>query len=281
LEEHRDPPQGLVDMKRNWLLSESDKAQIVRDYMAGVDARTLGRRHGVSGTAIGGLLRRRGVPIRGAGFASRRYSVNASAFRDMDDNDTQYWLGFLTADGMLKTNERGQYELRVVLSHRDVSHLELFRAFLKSSSPIKEVAVCGYPGSTAARRISVYSDELGRSMEAIGFAKDSLNRVAPASVAFSPHFWRGVVDGDGWIGFHRSGGARMDLVGGRELMTQFSRFVAEVAPRSAVMPCPHKSIYRVGLSYGTAFAVIASLYGDHGVSLKRKQEVASRIIVAG
>jgi hypothetical protein len=57
--------------------------------------------------------------------ALRRYALDESFFNCIDTEDKAYWLGFLTADGLI-----GDDFVRIDLQLRDIDHLHKFTASL-------------------------------------------------------------------------------------------------------------------------------------------------------
>lgn len=80
-------------------------------------------------------------------------------FREVNDENTAYWLGFLAADGCVKEDK---HQLVLGLSQKDKNHVEKFRQFIGSNANITEQDVlCStngkyYPSST----LSIYNNEL-------------------------------------------------------------------------------------------------------------------------
>jgi hypothetical protein len=187
--------------------------------------------------------------------------------------DALYWCGFLFADGSIARSRQRAPSVALVLSERDLGHVEKFRTFLGSSH-----AITRFPrqaGSFNGRpvcRFSVRSTRLVERLEELGMVGGA---VSPA-LADSHHFWRGVVDGDGYIGI--SGGhAQFKLVGTAWLLEYFRAFLVAEGVTGRISVRPHKGIYVVGSSWGGAERIIRRLYGDAPTSLARKANAARNI----
>ena len=119
----------------------------------------------------------------------------------------RYWAGFLFADGTI-VRRTGSPEVAVVLAEKDVAHVEKLRSFLGSDPAItrirKEQQRGNFGGASGTVRFSVRSERLVGRLEHAGMVANQ-GRVACVELAHSADFWRGVVDGDGWVGrgFHR------------------------------------------------------------------------------
>jgi hypothetical protein len=112
-----------------------------------------------------------------------------------------YWAGFLAADGCVK-----QYGLSMELGMVDRGHLEKFRAFLKSNADIRKRRKKSFNKISEFAAISIYCKYLADVLI------DRFNIVPAKSLILEPpdlsndmrrHFIRGLVDGDGSIGWHK------------------------------------------------------------------------------
>jgi hypothetical protein len=170
----------------------------------------LGRKFGVSSTAIILLAKRRGVYKPRNRYFARKHATRHNAFTNLEQEAAAYWFGFLFADGCV----HGNY-VSMRLAARDRLHLHRFAKFV------------GAPGAVKAGRdkrrldyshFAVYSKQLVADLRRLGCVprKTYLGkwpRIPPKSIR---HFLRGLVDGDGGFsirfkGNHRS--IRMYLCG--------------------------------------------------------------------
>lgn len=254
-----------------WKLSEDQKSQAVTMYLGGASSVEIAGALGVSCPAILGLLRRRSVLIRTMSECQRRLSYDNTAFADATE-DAAYWAGFLMADGSVVGNE-----IALVLSSKDRSHVENFRDFLRSDHALIDTG-------HATVRFSIRCEKLVSDLARFGVVARKTHTAKAILVDRSPHFWRGVVDGDGSIGISRRGNShlpRLELVGSKNLMLQFADFVRQTSPGCTATVKPHKSIYRVGLLGLHAGNVINKLYSCKGIALTRKANAALNILRSG
>ncbi len=122
---------------------------------------------------------------------------------------------------------------------------------------------------TGAATISVNSDRLVADLALHGVIPNKTHVATAASLQHDRHFWRGVIDGDGWLGTTLGRYPAIHAHGSWPLMEQFATFVRSVTS-STVEARPHKSIARVALSGASAAAVIAILYDGANIALTRK-----------
>lgn len=234
-------------------------------YQDGATTTALSARYGVSVPAICGILERRGVPRRNASMAQRRHAVDHHAF-DRPSPAADYWAGFLFADGTI-VRRSGAPEIALVLSSRDDEHVGAFRDFLQSTHAIHRRSTNGAWGAHGCTRFSVRSGGLVEALDRLGYKQRPTGRLRR-----SADFWRGVVDGDGYVATDR-----LELVGDAVLLGHFATFVRGLVSTTATVK-PHKSIYRVSLGGGTARRVIAALYDRPGPVLGRKHNAALNIL---
>ena len=87
------------------------------------------------------------------------------------------------------------------------------------------------------------------------------------------HFWRGVMDGDGWFG-NRNGhdGDKIVLVGSRDLLYQFKQFIKKSIPGTVIrIKLDDKyCCYRLYVYSNTARMLAKLLYENCLVALDRK-----------
>jgi hypothetical protein len=93
------------------------------------------------------------------------------------------------------------------------------------------------------------------------------------------HFWRGVFDGDGWIG-NRNGkdGDKMILVGSHDLLHQFKDFIQRRIPESIATIKQDGNCYRLFTYSNTARLLAKLLYDDCSIALDRKLSKAQKMI---
>jgi hypothetical protein len=262
-----------------WKLTVDQKSSVVSRYSDGESSEVLGLEYGVSAVAIRGIVRRRGGKMRSYSDAARTGTRDDFSFHAITD-DSAYWSGFMMADGCVYKNA-----IAIVLSIKDVGHVEKFKKFVKSSNKLIHIDNSKYGSfsGTASVRFEVRSRQMADDLAEFGIVpnKTMIARVCDA-LKYNTHFWRGVVDGDGWIGVnHKRGDARLDLVGSFELMNQFCDFIRFSCPSYRGMVRPHKGIFRVGLCGIFASYVIRLLYDSAHTGLDRKMNAARNILAAG
>ncbi len=251
---------------------------IVEAYLAGASAERAAAQFGYNHVTGLNVLKRRGIKTRSLSEAQRRYAVDENFFDYIDMPDKAYWLGFLTADGLI-----GDYFVRINLQVRDVDHLHKFTASLRSEQPVTFRDNVSSNGVVTKQSVIIINSlRLVRALNRLGLTPNKTFTVRPCEAVpeeLLTDYWRGVFDGDGSIS--RSGllGVKwqVSLVGNRFMVEGFREFIARFVNSNANVRSL-KSIFRVGY-FGRAVprAVTQVLYGNAMIFLDRKYALAREL----
>lgn len=142
-------------------------------------------------------LKRNGVDVKQ--MHHKIYFKN-DVFKKIDTEEKAYWLGFLYADGCIRSGKRCGVEIG--LSENDVGHLYKFRNFLDTTHKISFRK--NKLGNSC--RISVEDAQLHSNLIELGCTpKKSLTLTFPTEdqvpKCLHKHFIRGYFDGDGGMTF--------------------------------------------------------------------------------
>jgi hypothetical protein len=216
----------------------------------------------------------------------RSLSLNESAFDGAEKNpEACYWIGMLLADGNLSDPAEGSPVVKLSLSGEDGAHVWALQRFLGSGSRPKIFPARRRPGrgdEQEATVLAVRSWRLAVALADYGVApRKSLTATPHPCLTASRDFWRGVVDGDGWVSvIGRPTGQDLDaevgIVGSFETVRPFAAFCASCYPTEAG-PRRCGSIWRCRVRGRAAFEVVSLLYKGCTVALPRKHSTALRI----
>ena len=183
------------------VLSEQQVQSVCEQYQSGKSSILLGKEYGVSGTAILGLLDRRGIERRSKYLCNKRYFCADNFFNDICTEVQAYWLGFIAADGCISGNA-----LKVTLSDADASHLERLRETLSSNHPIAIKRQSGFGGNFMAATLYITSPTIVQALAShgLGERKTHTHLMPDLDPLLLPHYLRGYVDGDGGFYVSRS-----------------------------------------------------------------------------
>jgi transposase len=269
---------------RGHKLDSTAKAALIRDYRGGMTCQQVANRYGVKKCSAWELLNRRGL-TRPRSVTNYRYTLNAAAFDD-PTGEAAYWLGFLMADGCLDYRYRG-YSLTLQLSSKDVAQIESLQAFLGAQHPIRIYSppkyAKSYNSGQAARLMLRIPEQMANALISHGITpQKSLTAVTSMRLAADADFWRGCIDGDGTVYFHKRRKYPAPVVvlhnASPKLIDQFSSFVRSKCPGARAVPFKGKGALLVNVGGRYAIALLKLLYGNHRPSLARKAEVAAEIL---
>lgn len=198
------------------------------------------------------------------------YKVDEDFFEYIDCETKAYWLGFIVADGCLKGNN----QLSIRLSIKDIDHLEKFKESIKSNHKINiETSVIrDKEYKTCVLRINntrLYKDLLKLNVE----PNKSLNeRPAIIPPQFISHYIRGIFDGDGWLSWNHNC-AEIGLGMGYDILNYIKECAESYANIKSYEVKPYKKIYRYRITSKIEIMKILNyIYKDSNIYLNRKYE---------
>ena len=251
---------------------------IIAAYLVGASAKEAAAQFGYSRQTGENVLKRRGIPIRPFTESHRHYSLDERFFDRIDTPDKAYWLGFLTADGII-----GDRFVRIHLQLGDAEHLSKFAVSLRSEQPVSFRENTSSNGTSARQAmIIINSIKLAQSLHRLGVTSRKTFIVRPCEEVpetLLADYWRGVFDGDGSIS--RSGVLHMkwqlSLVGNQAMVEGFREFIARFVHSNASVR-PTSSIFRVAyFGYDKPRAVARILYENATIYLDRKYALAKEL----
>ncbi len=252
-------------------LSGTQRSDLAQRYADGSSGIRLSNEYGISVARIQRIATEAGVALRGQSEASRVYSCDHNFFDTIDTEAKAYWLGFIMADGCVTDRNR----MKVAIAASDVGHVEKLRTALRSNHPIRITHSEGGFSPHDSAEFSIRSDALVAGLAAHGVSERKSLTATPPTLPpdMTRHFWRGMVDGDGYItSTDRAGRLRwgMGLTGSLSTAEAFAVFVGSVCGTKAA-PRRNHSIWTVTVAGNTkARTVMDHLYSDATVYLDRK-----------
>lgn len=220
-------------------------------------------------TTINQRLKNAGLDVRSREDCARKYKFDESYFDSIDSEKKAYWLGFLFADGYVKSNMR---DVGATLKAADSGHLEKLKEDLKYNGPIRFYEHNTTFGLCKYSRLELASRNMAANLIAHGCTpKKTHNLEGPIGLPddLVRHFCRGMVDGDGYIGVYLNH-STVEIVGDKKLLD----WMKLVSPIKLDDPRPHKSIWRIRTRVSQTIEYIEWMYADVQVALDRKADKA-------
>lgn len=220
---------------------------------------------------VGGILRTRGEAVRGG----KSNAVVNDAVLDIFTSEALYWIGFLYADGHI---EKDRPRVALTLSEVDKHHLRKFGEFFGENLVIRKaegrvMKNNGYV-SNPTFRVAFSSKKIYQKLVDMGFTHRKTYEIIPNDVLInSRDFWRGVVDGDGWVINGKVIG--VGLSGSELTIKEFLYFIRKSGIETATSPLKSTRsdhLWSCELHSHKAVSVLKLLYENATVHLDRKYQ---------
>lgn len=232
---------------------------IEEKYKNGLNLKELWDEFDVSPPVIRRELCNRGVKIR-----KGQYRLDEDSFESLNSN-TAYWIGFVMGDGCIYKDE-----LKVKLQEGDKTHLEKLKQFLKAEHNV-------YDETTSNQKVfSVKSEKIVNDLEKYGVVprKGKEGTKVNSNLENNRHFWRGMVDADGYIANpDKCERAVISLFGCEDLVLGFKEYCEQLVDSNASL-CYNDTCYTYSENGNRAVYVMERLYKKAPVYLSRKHELA-------
>ncbi len=255
--------QDRKERSDRWNPGDIVVQEIVEKYEGGKSSRQLGFEYGVADVTITSLIKRRGVFIRNRSNAKRTNQIKEDVF-DTINEESAYWIGFLLADGNVYHPKKRSRQLNLGLAEKDWEHLEKFKKFIGSNKKLYY--------NKGGVFVSFYSNRIVEKLAEYGIVlrKSKIAKV-PGQLKNNRHFWRGMIDGDGWVTFSKDGYPIVGLCGTISIVSDFVDFVGKLST-TTYQRNKKKNFCEVRYGCTTAKIVTKRLYDNSCISLQRKYE---------
>lgn len=167
-----------------------DITNLINDYQNGVKVKDLVSKYHCSTNTISKILDLYQIPKR-AKKSNRNKDI--SKFKDLDSPETQYWIGYICADGNIEYNvENRNYKVSLYSKDEEVVNnfanyfgKDIVKIYKRKQNVIFEACVC------CKELCSYFIDELN--------IVPNKSLILNPNVKYTSHFIRGYFDGDGCI----------------------------------------------------------------------------------
>lgn len=219
----------------------------------------------------------------------RKYTYDTDFFKQIDNEEKAYWLGFICADGFL--NKRGN-TVGICLDIIDLAHLEKFKSSISYTGNIffQQSQYDVNHKFTSKASLEIYGKELPIEIGKYGLdykKSKSLSNISGVPKELMHHFIRGVFDGDGCFFFQKPKKETHNIspgytiVGTFNFLTFLCEFLPDV-PRSLRFDNRTKGTYTLYICSVKRFLrFIDYIYKDATIYLDRKflkhQDILNRI----
>ena len=168
--------------------SQKETKRIITLYKKGKTFKEIANKYNVSQGTIQRIRTEEGISVP----KRQKYNFDTNIFNKINTKEKAYWMGFLTADAGINSKD---YSLQLEITQRDIEHLRKFKDFLKASNPITNTR-------KNCCRIAIHGKQFIKNISKHGLvSQKTLITETPTTIPLKllSHFYRGILDGDGWI----------------------------------------------------------------------------------
>ena len=260
------------------IIPQRHKDLMVETYLSGKSARESAVSCGYSWSTCIRELKRRNIKPRIQTIGNRKYNVNEAFFNKIDNEEKAYWLGFITADGSVTDRS-----LIIKLCSKDRNHLVKFLKSIKSQHVIYDIIIRMVNDKQQTQcGVGVNSIKLVADLNNLGVMQNKSLVVKPCSQVpnnLIRHYWRGIIDGDGYISYGRRNKSwKIGLTGNRYIVESFCSWI-QCFTKTKAKPrhYPNYCLIQYGGNKITK-NIAKTLYENSNIFLDRKRKLAEEIM---
>lgn len=270
----------LSTKKVSKLVGNDEIENIALKYRSGITLEALSTEYDTSVWTIRNILKNFEVETLSKQRRKTLLGVgnNYEYFDDMTKEGPAYFYGLLLSDGNLYNDV-----IQIGLNQQDKYILEKLKEELNLlDNKIKDYdLLVKKTGNTSKVSSLRFMDRrVVESLRNLGFAeRKSGKEVLPEKIKYNRHFWRGMIDGDGYVSTAQNKLA-VGLIGSKEVCEGFLAFSKLYAYniKAKVRKHSDSDIYTVSICSGNAEKVLNIMYEDSEFFLERKKSKVPSIL---
>lgn len=250
------------------LKAKSDREKYTKDYKEGMSINKIAKKYGVCTHTV-----RRNLQIDNVYKEPEymKYEHNYSYFDNINKEHKAYWLGFIFADGCIRTDNRN-HTLSIELNRIDLLHLKKFRNCIEANVPItsrknrQQMCAIKISSIKTIEDLAKYGCIPNKTFDGV-----FTNNIFDLNIDFKKAFLRGYFDGDGFIDKKRY--RIVYTVKQLKIAEQLVDLIYEVCGVKAKIR-KEKTYYRVNIeSKKGTMDFLNSIYENATMFLNRKYEI--------
>lgn len=252
-------------LNRNSIETDRQLA-VISLYESGEKPRSISKIMKMGGSVVYRILRENGHNN------FQTYTLNENCFSEINEH-SMYFAGLIMADGCITKTAGGKPNLYLDSSDKDI--LEKFVLFL-GSQPER----IHKRKRDNLHRVNVSNITIAQDLEKLGITpRKSYTAEIPNKFVTNRHYWRGLIDGDGWYNWNNRNTAQVGIGSASiRLIEQFVEFLDYYGLYKNNQIYKRKDTANPFYSYvvrgAEAFDLIDILYFDSSVHMDRKREKA-------
>jgi hypothetical protein len=189
-----------------------------------------------------------------------------------DSKGKPYFVGLMLADGWVYPMDNQETQIGIIQKGPSGQKIlsTLAEYFGWDTKPYKKVV-----DGKIYWRVQIYSNKKAKSWATLNVVPNKTHEVeAPEKFKNSRHFWRGIIDGDGTIGYQK-GCPRVRLSMGSEKMVRQFRSYCSYLPTRAKVRKIGEDDWRIGFHGNYVETLLSELYKNSPpFALQRKYKQA-------
>lgn len=250
-----------------------DEKSIVNKYISGISISSIAKEYSTSFYRVRDVLSNCGVQIRDGFLSKRKYGVDDSYFSTIDCEEKAYWLGFIATDGCINATPCHRHRIILDISQDDKGHLYKFKKHLSSESRVL------FNNARNTCSIAINSSRIKEDLAKNNIVPRKTLGITPPNVGkYNRHFWRGCIDGDGWIcKYEKQGIWCLGFCGSKDMVSGFEDFVFKALGVRKRNHSEKDNIYYVKYYSADAYKIASLLYDKSVVYLDRKMELYNNL----
>jgi intein-encoded DNA endonuclease-like protein len=253
-------------------LTQEEKEFIINEYLSGKSSTNISKEQKLSTETVCEILRKQGIMKKKGDVSFRKHSFDYDFFKKVDTEEKAYWLGFIYADGNIKSDN---YTFVLTIKVDDILHLEELKKVIKYSGEIKIEDNDKYKRCSLvinSQHLCADFLKLGVTPRKTFTIKFPTEEQVPNELM--SHFLRGYFDGDGYV---EKNGKEIEIIGTTEFLFGFTQKIYE----NTELSCSYigdKNKFTNGIQslmyYGAkrCSKIYDYLYKDATVYLDRKEK---------
>jgi intein-encoded DNA endonuclease-like protein len=252
---------------------------IVEDYISNnISMLELENKYGVSDSTINRILKYHRVDTNNT---SAIYQYRENIFEQIDTEEKAYWLGFLFADGNVKSDT--SYILELTLAEIDEDHLQKFSEFIGTNpAPLKKRYVSLGEKTFVSYRLSICNKKIVCDLIKLGCVpnKSLVLKFPKIPEHLRNHFMRGYFDGDGTLHLRKDGQYVFSVIGTIDFLDVYEDILHSIGVNKTkyhTQGNAYSARHSGNIQVGT---IVNYLYKNSTVCLERKKKLLSNAVLS-
>lgn len=271
------------DCSRKPLLSPEQIQDIINKYETCL-SKDLAKDYGVSRSLILKIWIESGCH----GKAHKIYTYNENYFESIDSPDKAYFLGLMAADGCVyQYNDNRQSSIKLSLSQQDEYVLDRFNYYMQSNKPINYLNREPY---LPAAIVEYSINKMALDLKKYNIVPRKTYTYEPVILSdwLMPHYFRGYIDGDGWISTSKQtspAAYRIGICGFKHNLYIMQKYLTSIGITTYYKQDARTEKYKKDMDFGSLtfenivdkYCFLRYIYDDcKDLYMPRKKEVADQ-----